>query len=768
MSVKETSKNISSVSKPQTYKLVHSEKFGRYLIAGKNIKAGEVILREKPVAVGPGVFDNDYFCFACLKLLIKVNKELQYVCTKCCVAPLCGPDCEKKDGLHTPEECQIFKDNQKISKDKLYDIIGILLPLRLFLLKDRDQDLWEKVDRMESHMDKRRDTLIWKDREVNVIKIFRDLQLVTNDDISTSDFLQHLCGILDVNSFELRSPGRLDALVLRGLYLEASLIAHDCRANTHITVDDHFQLTVYASLPINENDIIYFNYTSSLLGSAERREHLREGKYFECECSVCKDPYELGSHLSSIRCPRCKDGYVGAQNPLKAKPYERDSKWQCDKCRKMYGGYLIRATLNITRALIDDYDGSNVKDLEFLIKKLTLSFHPNHYLLLALKQKLLAAYRKQVAGPNPQKKIIQKMLDLCKEVLQVLELVEPGISRLKEHYQYSKMIRQKYIRICLPACLAIVFNFSLHHIEEGHVGVYFRGGALLPYVSNPGFHMMIPVLTTYRSVQVTLQTDEVKNVPCGTSGGVMIYFDRIEVVNILDANSVYTMVRNFTADYDRTLIFNKVHHELNQFCSVHTLHEVYIDLFDQIDENLKTALQKDLNDLAPGLNIQAVRVTKPKIPETIRKNYELMEAEKTKLLISTQHQKVVEKDAETDRKKAVIEAEKEAQVAKIQYNQKIMEKESLQRIAGIEDEMHVARQKSRSDAEYYQLKMQAEANKLLLSKEFLELKKYEALAHNTKVYYGQDIPKMFMYSGCTNDQDLSSHINIKDTQPQML
>lgn len=64
-----------------------------------------------------------------------------------------------------------------------------------------------------------------------------------------------------------------------------------------------------------------------------------------------------------------------------------------------------------------------------------------------------------------------------------------------------------------------------------------QGGALLPQVSNPGFHMMIPLLTTYRSVQVTLQTDEVKNVPCGTSGGVMIYFDRIEVVNILDANS---------------------------------------------------------------------------------------------------------------------------------------------------------------------------------------------------------------------------------------
>lgn len=52
--------------------------------------------------------------------------------------------------------------------------------------------------------------------------------------------------------------------------------------------------------------------------------------------------------------------------------------------------------------------------------------------------------------------------------------------------------------------------------------------------------------------------------------------------------------------------------------------QVYIDLFDQIDENLKNSLQRDLNEMAPGLKIQAVRVTKPKIPEAIRKNYELM------------------------------------------------------------------------------------------------------------------------------------------------
>lgn len=37
---------------------------------------------------------------------------------------------------------------------------------------------------------------------------------------------------------------------------------------------------------------------------------------------------------------------------------------------------------------------------------------------------------------------------------------------------------------------------------------------------------------------------------------------------------VFDIVKNYTADYDKTLIFNKVHHELNQFCSVHNLQEV--------------------------------------------------------------------------------------------------------------------------------------------------------------------------------------------------
>merc|ERR1719273_2637956 len=247
--------------------------------------------------------------------------------------------------------------------------------------------------------------------------------------------------------------------------------------------------------------------------------------------------------------------------------------------------------------------------------------------------------------------------------------------------------------------------------------------------------MMLPFLTTVRNIQTTLQTDEVKNVPCGTSGGVMIYFDRIEVVNVLQPAAVFDTVKNYTYEYDKPLIFDKVHHELNQFCSGHNLQEVYIELFDQIDENLKAALQRDLTEMAPGLKVMGVRVTKPKIPEAIRKNYELMEGEKTKLLIATQRQKVVEKEAETERKKAIISAEKEAKIAEIKNQQQIDARLAEKEIQRIEDEILKNRQMSAADAQFYAAQKSAEGNSLKFTSEYLELKKYEYLGSTTKIYF---------------------------------
>ena len=112
-------------------------------------------------------------------------------------------------------------------------------------------------------------------------------------------------------------------------------------------------------------------------------------------------------------------------------------------------------------------------------------------------------------------------------------------------------------------------------------------------------------------------------------------------------------------------------------------------------------------------------------------------------MISIHRQKVVEKDAETERKKAIIEAEKNSQVANIINEQKVNEKESLKKMSLIEDEMFFNRQKMNADAEFFSKAKLAEANSLLLTSQYLELKRYEAIAKNTKVFFGSNIPSMF-------------------------
>lgn len=68
----------------------------------------------------------------------------------------------------------------------------------------------------------------------------------------------------------------------------------------------------------------------------------------------------------------------------------------------------------------------------------------------------------------------------------------------------------------VPLVVALLLGaFSLHRVEEGHVGVYWRGGALIPRLTHPGYHLKIPVIDTFENVQVTLQTDKVTDIPCG-------------------------------------------------------------------------------------------------------------------------------------------------------------------------------------------------------------------------------------------------------------
>jgi hypothetical protein len=70
------------------------------------------------------------------------------------------------------------------------------------------------------------------------------------------------------------------------------------------------------------------------------------------------------------------------------------------------------------------------------------------------------------------------------------------------------------------AIAAAVFALSIHLLQVGSMTSFStnpfmgivhapsRGGALLTSVTAPGYHVMLPFLTTVKVVQTTLQTDE--------------------------------------------------------------------------------------------------------------------------------------------------------------------------------------------------------------------------------------------------------------------
>jgi len=155
-------------------------------------------------------------------------------------------------------------------------------------------------------------------------------------------------------------------------------------------------------------------------------------------------------------------------------------------------------------------------------------------------------------------------------------------------------------------------------------------------------------------------------------------------------------------------------------------------------------------------------VTKPRVPAAVLRNYEKIEEEKTRLMVAAQEQKVTEMQEDTLKIQARARAEREAEVdminankeaniskinaqmelekAKITIEQQIAEKEGLKAMELLQNEIHLAKEKAKSEALQFAVETEAEAWSKKLTPEFLKYTLYSALANNTKIYFGESIP----------------------------
>lgn len=102
---------------------------------------------------------------------------------------------------HTDDECITLR-TQKIKGQILAENPSVIFPLRCLLLSIYNPELFEKILQMECHLEKRRDTAIWRRHRISVEDVLKGTNLLNERDLM-DEVVQKICGILDVNAFEV-------------------------------------------------------------------------------------------------------------------------------------------------------------------------------------------------------------------------------------------------------------------------------------------------------------------------------------------------------------------------------------------------------------------------------------------------------------------------------------------------------------------------------------------------------------------------------------
>ncbi|CAG4991179.1 unnamed protein product [Colias eurytheme] len=413
--------------------ILHNDKFGRYLVANKDLDAGELIFTDTPFVFGPKQ-DSPPLCLGCF---CPVDNTM---CSRC-GWPICSEACEKAPQHKI--ECDVFSavkvrfqpvDDWTVPSPQL----DCITPLRMLIAKEQDPDRWQReLEVMETHTKERKNRPTWEAEQTNVVNfLLNHCKLGAR---FSSELVEKVCGILAVNAVEIPSRGGFSS---HAVYPFLAITAHSCVPNiVHTILYDDYRVQVRAAVPIKAGDILYLSYTHALAPTITRREYLLESKFFNCECQRCADPTELGTHLSTLKCSKCDNGVIMSNNSL-----DNDAEWNCTdkKCGFKTSGAAMRKMLAVIQAEVDLLDSLEpgpqaIEQREAFINKYKSVFHPRHSVLLSVKYTLAELYGR-VEGYTIDELpdlMLERKVEMCRLVLKTLDIILPGESRMRGMMLYE-------------------------------------------------------------------------------------------------------------------------------------------------------------------------------------------------------------------------------------------------------------------------------------------------------------------------------------------
>jgi len=298
------------------------------------------------------------------------------------------------------------------------------------------------------------------------------------------------------------------------------------------------------------------------------------------------------------------------------------------------------------------------------------------------------------------------------------------------------------VAVALTISTVLLYNFQWWHVvHEGNVGFYYQFGKMMDSMTEPGLHFKFPPpITSAIEVYVRPQVDSVKNVKCGAKDGTNIEFPSIEIGNTLPVERAHAVVKKYGANYDQFLVFKQVQYVANGLCSQFSSHEIAIEKFNEFDDHIKSQLEAIQTELATGLKIGFVRIAKPRLPDHLSDAYQRQAKERALKKAKEEEFKRIQQENLNEQEKVKGQNARDLLLAQKDNDVNIAKKQSEQQQAAIENQMALEAAKTRADA----IRLEAAANAELLTPEYLEMKKYEAITTNSKLIFGQIPQNVFM------------------------
>ncbi|XP_043251996.1 SET domain-containing protein SmydA-8-like isoform X3 [Colletes gigas] len=411
---------------------------GRYYVATRNIKAGEIILKEhQPLVSGP-MHNSVPVCLKCYAVLYK---DIAIPCIKC-GWPLCE-NC-KDHGL----ECD-FTSSRRDNKVSItefgyphpsYQCINVI---RTLSMKSNDLENYKKLLSLESHSNVLKEKGIFSFEKPSSVASFIK-RFFKADDISEDEII-NIIGILQVNGHEVPLTERPYIAV----YELASFLEHSCKANSSKSFTNEGGLIIHAAVHITKGDHISICYTDPLWGTTNRRHHLSETKFFDCICDRCKDPTEFGTMFNAIKCSGIDcSGYMLPETFL----HQEQTDYICSICGLTVPYGKVEDILEKIGMDLSTMKKNDIGMCKTFLDRYKTTLHPNHFYNTDINIALAQLIGQQNGLEAVEEDLLVKKIELCKNVDNLLRILAPAENRIRG--------------LILFEMHAAIANFSRRHPEE--------------------------------------------------------------------------------------------------------------------------------------------------------------------------------------------------------------------------------------------------------------------------------------------------------------